>query len=844
MAEFVFPLKGAHCSGCSGNIAYILNEENKPQFFTIKNVKVSPNFQKLLVEIEDDHTSEEEVRRYISQSLASDDTYKLIEETAKHYWVLGSLGLLVGAVILLLVFSNTLVFWPVQLTVAIVSIGLTRILGRESWQKAQIEWQRRKPGMDSLFILSTGVALMVSVLGLFVSGLPLMFEASLLILGFRHIGIALKKSVYATPNLPVRYRRMHVNAQQGECSQELRPGDQIQIKAGEMIPLDGWLLPKQNRVSNQVYTMDVSKIKGSYFPETLQAGDALAAGMVAKTDCVMQIGLGQSIRYFSEEPKGLCPKGQIWIYPKAQKICVLSRSDQNNGSVHFELSRQNLTDYAGHCFFDEIFASLQLNTAATHLTKLAQQQVSKALVQQASQQGLLQTTSYLARIEKELEDASARAAPIQEKADEILKYFVPTVLGIALLSGAITAYFFPPLIAVRCMISILVSACPCTLGFVTPLVMDFARAKGKQVGVVFSQYDAVQRLSEVDTILLDIHGTATKGIPEARINVFEENRRQEIETLLARLEQFSDHHVAKAIYAKVKGNDLLQNTWGLKAQDIEHYAGGLGARIQGKHYILGNRNLLKQFGITPPDNEPHRTYLLEQTGLRYQHIAAIDLHDSLREDTPLAVQHFKNRGYKVILFTGGDQVTAEKYAQYLPNIDGIYAGLADGQAKAAKVKELQANGKRMLMLGDGVNDALAMQEAYASIAMKHALSDEGAHYVAKARILNGNMLAAVDALDIADRAIWRIKMNLCLSLAYNLAIVLVTNFLVLAMGIVMHPGFCAALMVLQVGLIILSTYHFKQQPLLTKGGLPRVSLFSPRMDPTDHTASTMNYALR
>ena len=161
---------------------------------------------------------------------------------------------------------------------------------------------------------------------------------------------------------------------------------------------------------------------------------------------------------------------------------MVARADTDARKVEFSLSKQDFIDEKGQSYFAEVLSALELNTVITHLDNKAHMQLSRALVQHAPAQGLLQTASYLERLEKEIEDASARAAPIQEQADNILKYFVPTVLGIALVSGLITACFFPPLMALRCVISILVSACPCTLGFVTPLVMDFARAKGKEAG--------------------------------------------------------------------------------------------------------------------------------------------------------------------------------------------------------------------------------------------------------------------------------------------------------------------------------------------------------------------------
>ena len=488
-----------------------------------------------------------------------------------------------------------------------------------------------------------------------------------------------------------------------------------------------------------------------------------------------------------------------------------------------------MTDESGQNHFHSVLTSLQLNTASNHLSKPAHQQLSRALVPHAAQHGLTKTASSLARLEKELEDAACKAAPIQEKADQILGYFVPVVLGVAVVSGVIAACFFSPEIAVRCMISILVSACPCTLGFVTPLVMDFARTKGKQAGVVFSQPDSIQRFSEAEVVLLDIHGTATQGKPAVQnIVIHDTSRTREIETQLARLEQHLDHHIGKAIYAAVNGDELLRDTWRIQEEDIERLPGGIGARIQGKHYVVGNSNLLQHLGMPFANAQPNTTYFLERDGATYRPLATIDVHDPLRSDAALTVQQMKKRGLKVYLLTGADQTTAEKYAQDLPGLDGIYAGYADGLAKREKVRSIQEDGPhplRVLMIGDGANDGPAMKEAHASIAMKHSLSDEGAQYQAQARILNHSLLTAVDAVDIATQAMWRIKLNLWLSLIYNLAVVIVTNFLVLAMGIVLHPGICAALMVMQVGFIIASTYYFKQQPLPTRSLPAQSSLF-------------------
>lgn len=830
MTKFVFPLKGAHCSSCEGNLQSILNDSTTPTFFTFKHIKVSANHAKLEVEINDNVTSKELVHRYITQTLVG-TPYALVIESARSYWIRGALGLGVGGLILLVSLSVGLAFWPLKLVVAALSLVLTYGLGKESLQGAEIEWQRRKPAMDSLFVMSTFLSTVISVLALFIPGLPIMFESSLLIFGFRHLGIALKKSNYAAANLPIRYQhlnahrtqRVHPDDEFSSRTQALNPGDVIAIAAGEMIPIDGWLLPEKSGDHTQSYAMDVSRIKGAYLPEYLSVGDRVSAGMVTKRPCIMQVGLGHSLQFFKQNPKKYCPKGEIWVYPSSSgsSITVEARTDLEERRVQFDLTAEALTDNHGHCYQAEILNALCLGTLRHPQAERARQQLQRGLVKYAAQQGLTQTSSFLARLDQLLEDASCQAAPIQNATERMLQYFVPIVLGVAIVSGAVIAYFFTPLIAVQCMISILVSACPCTLAFITPLVMDFGRAKGKKSGIMFNHADAIESLDKVDVVLLDVNGTATEGRPKAQIMMHVADPEHEIAMDLARLEQHcSEHPIGAAIYAAVNGDALLRDTWCLPPEAIERHEGGIRAWMHDKYYLVGNSHLLQKYGVTMQDPMPNTNYLFVETGGQYQCLATIPMYDPLREDTALAVQQMKQRGLKVYLLTGSDKKTAENYAHDIPGLDGMYVNyfeLEGEHSKAHVVRDLQeCKGHRVLMIGDGSNDTTAMKLAYSSIAMKHALSDEGAQYQAKAQILNGKMMAVIDALDIAKQAMWRVHFNLVLSLIYNLAAVLLTNIMVLVMSVVLHPGLCAALMVVQIGFVLMSTYYFKHQVLPSK----------------------------
>ena len=846
MRPFRFPLKGVTCC-TEQNLKNILNQ-SPPTTFVCKPINLTTDRQTLVVEVEEVgfFDSEEQVRlqvhRYLKQVLV-DSPFKLIEEPgedirfAENHFYKGMIGIAAGSLVLGLNLSCGLWWWSLKLLTAIISIGLSLVLGFDSFQNAKIEWWHRKPAMDSLFLLSTGAATSLSTLGLFVPDIPMMFETSLFIFGFRHIGMYLKKSLYTTPeDLPVRYRHLARKSSVNSEGEQNKPssGAVIDIQNGEMIPVDGWLLGNQDEELEAVYPMNVQRIKGAYLPEYLSSGDAVMAGMVAEAACKIQIGLGHQLQYFSKKPKKNCPQGQLWIYPESEKICVSAQSDLNNQNVKFfltpiDLSQKNVS------YHQAAYNALKLGTISK-LPINIRQLLSRAMVNYAQKMGLNQTGSALVRLEEALEDS--KPAPIQETTNRILEYFVPALIGTALLSGAVTACCLSPIIALRCMISILVSACPCTLGLVTPLVMDFAFKKGIKSGVAFTQLETIQRLTEVNTVLLDLHGTATQGRPVAEISVQDEARREEINLRLACLEQQSNHHVAKAIYTAVNGDALLVNIQALQPTQIQQYPGGISASMDNKQYILGNWTLVSQY-IKLEKSDPNQTYLLEQNESGYQLVASVKLYDPLRKDTAEAVQQLKKRGLKVCLFTGADEMTAKQYAHALPGLDEVYANLGDAHAKKEKLLCIQNDMQRVLMIGDGANDGPAMQAAHASIAMQHESSDEGAHYQAKARILNGQMMAVLDALDIANQAMWRIKFNLLLSLIYNLAIVLVTNYLVLATGMVIHPGVCAALMVVQIGFILLSSYYFKHQTLPTRTLLSQSSMFAANLN-TQHNAADLS----
>jgi len=148
MKEFDFPISGAHGDCCVGNVRYALEGENQPAFFNFAEINLSPDFKRLMIKVDDDATTEEEVRRYIHQAFEDSD-FKLVRETARKYWQKAALGLSTGVVLLMLSLIMSTLPLPAMIVIAIVGVGLTAVLGGESLRKAKSEFKRREPGMDT-----------------------------------------------------------------------------------------------------------------------------------------------------------------------------------------------------------------------------------------------------------------------------------------------------------------------------------------------------------------------------------------------------------------------------------------------------------------------------------------------------------------------------------------------------------------------------------------------------------------------------------------------------------------------------------------------------------------------
>lgn len=371
----------------------------------------------------------------------------------------------------------------------------------------------------------------------------------------------------------------------------------------------------------------------------------------------------------------------------------------------------------------------------------------------------------LAGIVKIVEEAQGSKAPIQRMADIISGYFVPIVVAIALLTFIIwftfvtPGNFEPALVAA---IAVLVIACPCALGLATPTSIMVGTGRSAENGILFKGGEHLERTQELDTIVLDKTGTITKGEPE----VTDFTGDKELLQYVASAEKASEHPLAEAIvkYAKEQGIPLLET------ETFTAIPGhGIEAMIDGKHVLVGTRKLMRDRGVAiAPFEELMNEY--ERSGKtamviaidgKYQGVIAVA--DTVKETAKEAIRELKQLGLDVIMLTGDNERTARAIAKDV-GIDHVIAQVLPGD-KADRIKELQLQGKKVGMVGDGINDAPAL--AVADIGIAIGTGSDVAIETADVTILGGDLKLIPKAIRLARATMRNIKQNLFWAFVYN-----------------------------------------------------------------------------
>lgn len=679
----------------------------------------------------------------LKSDVVQDTAPNRLRRFLRAHWIWGGVG--TGAGLVLLMLSMFLASMPLlaNIIIAAISVPLIVMLGAESYVEAAKKlFKAGELTMDTLFAMSTLTVIGVSIAALFIPWLPMMFDAGLLIFGFRHMGLAIEESIKKNIGLRAEFKDRLPKQVKVERFGEvvLLPieaiclGDIVLIDSAEVIPFDGEFESDTSSILETIIT-------GSPLPRPIERGEKLLAGMVV----------------------------------------------------------------------DKVTKPLRLR-----VTGLGRQ-------------------SYLAQLDEQIAKANSKKAPLETATKRILQYFIPAVLILALLSFALVSLFFSWSLGIICGVSVLVSACPCTLGFITPLAVKIGMAKAADHGVQFKSEEQLQKANQIDGVVFDLHGTLTKGYPVAhQCAVFSGAglSRQELLRFFYVLEQRASHAMAKPVCDYVIKEDVaIPTDLEITEFDEKSNRSGLTARINDQSFVLGNRQMMEDAGVEWPADDSqfpsievgdNVVYLAREKKI----LGYILLKDPLRENALHTVNSLKALGKKVYICTGADAPTAMRYAEKLDiPCTHVFPSCVGLTHKKSMILQLQKKG-RMAMIGDASNDALAISTSDFGVAIQSHHGDKVTQDEAGAVIHGGSLLPVVSAFAVAKQTVSNIKQNLITSISYNLITVMVAGGLLLSLGVILNPGIGVALMVLQTCLILLNAYRFKRQNLEHLKHLPEPPAFS------------------
>ena len=388
-----------------------------------------------------------------------------------------------------------------------------------------------------------------------------------------------------------------------------------------------------------------------------------------------------------------------------------------------------------------------------------------------------------------VEEAGGSKAPIARLADKIAGIFVPVVMAIALATfivWMIAGYGLE--FSLTCAISVLVISCPCALGLATPVAIMVGTGKGASMGVLFKNGTALEQLHNVDTVVLDKTGTLTAGKPQVTDILPGQMGADELLTLAASLETFSEHPFAKAICEKYSG--ALRT-----AQAFETLPGrGIAGTVDGVRYYGGNRRLMQEQGIEVPEypqlSSQGKTPLYFATA-DGTYLGAIAAADVLKPDSLSAVESMKKQKLHVVMLTGDNEQTAAAIGK-AAGIDEIIADVLPAD-KASAIQTLQKQGRKVLMVGDGINDAPALATAHVGMAIGAGtdIAMESADVV----LISGSLSGVINAIRLSKATIRNIRQNLFWAFFYNcLGIPVAAGALFIPFGSQLSPMIGAAAM--------------------------------------------------
>ncbi|MFQ5651951.1 MAG: heavy metal translocating P-type ATPase [bacterium] len=454
-----------------------------------------------------------------------------------------------------------------------------------------------------------------------------------------------------------------------------------------------------------------------------------------------------------------------------------------------------------------------------------------------NKQGVLQVKAtrvgeetFLSQVIRLVEECQGTKVPIQEFADRVTAVFVPIILALALMTFLGWLFFDQALIAVvawssrflpwvnpalgtvslaiLAAVAVLVIACPCALGLATPTVLMVASGIGAQNGILIRNGAAIQALQDIDTVVLDKTGTITSGQPEVTDVVAVDGLSEsELLRFAASAEKSSEHPLAQAIISKARAEGIEL----AEAEKFEAIPGrGIRCEIDARQVTIGNQRWFEELAVDLLHHEESiahlekegKTTILVTMGDKFAGLLAVA--DTLKEDSAAAIAQLKGLGLRTVVLTGDNERTANAVAQDV-GIDEIIAHVLP-EEKVAQIRALQEKGRRVLMVGDGINDAPALTQA--DVGMAIGTGTDIAIESADVTLVRGNLSAVVQALRLSHATFRKIKQNLFWAFFYNAVMIPV------AMVGLLHPALAEAAMAASSVNVVSNSLRLKRVKLL------------------------------
>lgn len=419
--------------------------------------------------------------------------------------------------------------------------------------------------------------------------------------------------------------------------------------------------------------------------------------------------------------------------------------------------------------------------------------------------------STVSEIVKLVAQATSTKAPIAKIADKISGYFVPTVLVIAIIIFGIWLIISKDFsVAINIFVSILVVACPCSLGLATPLAIVIASGNASRKGILVKSSETLENAHKVKTICFDKTGTLTKGtLTVSKMYNYSNEDEKELLKDIASLENKSEHPIARAIVNKAQEDNI-------SLIDVKDFKAIPGFGIEGKtsdekHYLIGNKKLMLENNVELANSEDEQKLISDGNSILFvslnkKLVALLGVSDVIKENVPQVITELKSKNIDVVMLTGDNEKTANVIANQI-GITNVVANVTPKE-KAETINKLKEKGL-VMMCGDGINDSVSLVTA--NIGVSVSSGTDIARDSAQVIIMNDNLERINDLLDISSKTVRNIKQNLFWAFFYNVCMIPIAAGILQPLGITLNPMIAAFSMTISSLTVVLNALRLRRK---------------------------------